>query len=359
MGYFLTLLALMLCYIGLVQGKKCRALTMSGGGDKGPYQAAVFRGLVNNLPEEEVTYDVLVGVSAGALNSLALSPFEPHQVHEAANFAYALWNTIPQYDAYGFWPGGVVDGIFNRKGVLDISPGMEWVREQFQNYTVNRKVTFTSTDANTGAYNPVDYNATGTQPEGYIEAVFASCIIPFAFGQIQIGDKSLIDGGCKWKLDVISAIRRCREVVDDDSDIIVDLVICNNPSIAKKDDVDKYNAFGHMLRAMELKDYYNTLNDYNSSMALFPNVTFRYLITPSESITSGLIPLNYNQEQIDRCFRVGEKDAKNAVKLGPGGYAKVIYEYTEKLNNREKADFEEMIKSKILELENKASLEST
>lgn len=101
------------------------------------------------------------------------------------------------------------------------------------------------------------------------------------------------------------------------------------------------------MRREEMRHYYNTLNDYNSSIYQYPNVTFRYLIAPSESISSGLIPLNYNQEQIDRCFRVGEKDAKNAVKLGPGGYANILFEHTEKIQKGEHSDFDMLVSTKI------------
>lgn len=198
---------------------------MSGGGDKGPYQAAVFKGLVENLPLEDVTYDVLVGVSAGALNSLAFSPFKPEEAQEAANFAHDLWNTIPNYHAYGQWPGGIAEGIFLRKGAFDLQPGIDWVTDQFKNKTVNRKVTFSTTDADNGKYHTLDFNATGTQPKEFIMSAFASCIIPFAFGQIVLDGHSLLDGGCKWKIDILTTIRRCKEVVDDEADIIVDLIL--------------------------------------------------------------------------------------------------------------------------------------
>lgn len=332
---------------------------MSGGADKGAYQAAVFNGLAHLLPEEEVAYDVIVGVSAGALNSLSFSVFTPEQAKEAGAFALALWNTIPSSKAYNFWPGGILDGIFFRKGVLDISAGMDFVRHHFQNKTINRRVTFTSTDINTGAHNPIDYEATFTWPEGIVESVFASCIIPFAFGQVQIGNKTLLDGGVKWKLDVLSPVRRCKELGFEEKDIIVDMILCANPVVTKKDDVRTYSALGHFLRGMEMTDYYQTLNDYNSSIAMFPEVTFRYLVSPSESISSGTIPLNYNQEQINRCMRVGQKDAENAVKLGPGVSAKLYLEYHEKVLNGEAPDLDHLINSKIRLIEDGISKESS
>ena len=37
-----------------------------------------------------------------------------------------------------------------------------------------------------------------------------------------------MDGGTIYNVDVTSAIEQCREVVDDDADIIVDIAICDN-----------------------------------------------------------------------------------------------------------------------------------
>jgi hypothetical protein len=48
--------------------------------------------------------------------------------------------------------------------------------------------------------------------------------MPFIFPSIDIGEKILIDGGTAWNLDVASAIGRCRELVDDDSKIVVDII---------------------------------------------------------------------------------------------------------------------------------------
>lgn len=40
---------------------KCRALALEGGGDAGSWQAGAIAGLVANLPDEEVQYDVISG----------------------------------------------------------------------------------------------------------------------------------------------------------------------------------------------------------------------------------------------------------------------------------------------------------
>ena len=51
---------------------------MSGGGSKGSYEAGVLFGLVNNDQDKsKYAYDVITGVSAGSINSVAVSLFVP------------------------------------------------------------------------------------------------------------------------------------------------------------------------------------------------------------------------------------------------------------------------------------------
>lgn len=352
------LVILALIAFNSVQAKTCRALAMSGGGDKGAYEAAVFVGLVNSLPAEEVAYDVVTGVSAGSLNTLALGVFAPEDVQAASDFAFGLWNSIPNYDAFKNWPGGILQGLFFKKGIFDLTPGFEWVKANLGDLTVKRKISFATVDANGATYKIWDYNATYTQPDDLVESAFASSSIPAAFPHITRGQYELIDGGVIWNQDIASAVRRCREIVDSDKDIILDMVLCGNHKIDRKDDIKTYSTFQHLMRGNELASFYNGMGDYNSSLELYPDVNFRYFIVPSENINSGLLPLNFNQAQIDQCFRVGKKDAENAVKLGHFGYAKIALEYTERLINGEDVYLDDMIQEALRKIDNEPKLQS-
>ena len=66
--------------------KKCKALVLEGGGDKGAYQAGVIRGMYEAMGKKEGKYDVLSGVSAGAVNALAYSFFEIGDEEKATQF---------------------------------------------------------------------------------------------------------------------------------------------------------------------------------------------------------------------------------------------------------------------------------
>ena len=342
-----------------VQGKKCRALAMSGGGDKGAYEAAVFVGLVNNLPAEEVSYDVITGVSAGSLNTAGLALFEPSDVEGASEFIYGLWASIPQYKAFGNWKGGILQGLFFKKGIFDLSPGRKWVADNVGDLTVKRKASFATVDANGATYKVWDYNATDTQPDDYLDSAFASSSIPAVFPHVTRDEYELVDGGVIWNIDIPSAIRRCKEIVDDEKDIIVDMILCGNHRIKEVDNLHKYSTMQHILRGHEISSFYNGMSDYNSSLILYPDVNFRYLIVPSQSLSDSFLPLDFDQKTVDKCFEVGQKDAENAVKLGHFGYAEVSLDYVDRLKKGEDVWLHEMIEEKLKLKESQPKFESS
>ncbi len=58
----------------------------------------------------------------------------------------------------------------------------------------------------------------------------ASSAIPCLFPYLIKDKRVLVDGGVLSNLDVVSAIQRCKEIVDDPEDIIIDVVLskkCN------------------------------------------------------------------------------------------------------------------------------------
>jgi predicted acylesterase/phospholipase RssA len=57
---------------------RCLALAMSGGGSTGAWEAGVLWGLAHDNPNiQDFFYDVVTGVSAGAINTSALAGYAP------------------------------------------------------------------------------------------------------------------------------------------------------------------------------------------------------------------------------------------------------------------------------------------
>ena len=55
---------------------KCKALALSGGGSKGAYEAGVIYGLMHEGDPADYDWDVITGVSVGAINTAAIAMWD-------------------------------------------------------------------------------------------------------------------------------------------------------------------------------------------------------------------------------------------------------------------------------------------
>ena len=56
--------------------EKCRVLALRGGGTKGAYEVGAFKAMIEMLPPIDVAYDILQGVSIGAVNAAIIAMYE-------------------------------------------------------------------------------------------------------------------------------------------------------------------------------------------------------------------------------------------------------------------------------------------
>ena len=64
---------------------------LSGGANNGAWEAGVLWGLANYGVESDFYYDVMTGVSAGAINTAGIAGFTPSDVKNAADFLSETW----------------------------------------------------------------------------------------------------------------------------------------------------------------------------------------------------------------------------------------------------------------------------
>ena len=74
-----------------------RALVLSGGGSKGSYQVGALLHLLGDL---KLQYDILCGVSVGAINAAYLAMFKHGEEQESINSLYRMWLTINSSSIY-------------------------------------------------------------------------------------------------------------------------------------------------------------------------------------------------------------------------------------------------------------------
>lgn len=87
---------------GADEGKKvCRALAMSGGGTRGAFEAGALYGIYQALEnKEDMAYDVVTGVSAGALNAGFIALTEPGNEEFMVNKLSEKWQSMSTSQLY-------------------------------------------------------------------------------------------------------------------------------------------------------------------------------------------------------------------------------------------------------------------
>jgi len=179
--------------------------------------------------------------------------------------------------------------------------------------SVKRKTVVASADVNTGKYVTFDE----TMPFSDLPLLtVASASIPFIFPHRHYGDHILMDGGTVWNTNLISAVDKCKALGHPDSDIILDLILCDSKSIS--DIGDTGNALNNFLRYYSIQSYYNGMNDILEFKKTRPNIQYRYMIIPTGALANGLDLINFNPTTIKPMIELGKKDAATAMAMGEG-----------------------------------------
>lgn len=320
MRFLSSLLVLFVCLSGLSlatfaqQSQKCRALALSGGGDKAAYEVGVFQGLVDNLPPEEVAYDVVTGISAGSTITAALAVHNKGDEVAAASLMQQVIRDLNQSAIYVNWPGGVIDGFFNHQSLFDSTP----LRNLFTKVVgplplaTNRVVCMGATSVVDGKLHALcDHDSV----EHVINATLASSAIPGVFIPQSFDDNTFIDGGVLVNVDVLTAVKKCVELGFDPADVIVDVVECGHSQTqppAPTKPVDQMRTLDFLLRASSLRSFQSAQRDLTNARDAFPETTFRYVIAPSVSIPGSGI--DFNATEMHWMVELGEQDAANAIK---------------------------------------------
>ena len=76
----------------------------------------------------------------------------------------------------------------------------------------------------TGTFQAYDHYSTNLTQD-YVNHFLASTAMPFAFPPLIDGNRTLLDGNVAWKMDIPGAIRRCKEIFQDEKHIIIDVIM--------------------------------------------------------------------------------------------------------------------------------------
>ena len=160
--------------------KGCNALALSGGGALGSYEAGVMWGMYFNAKDKsDYAYDVVTGVSAGAINSAGISTFAPGDEENMLTWLSESWQNLKEKDVFTSWsPLGVVTGLTKKSGIFDTQPLYDYIDNVYKDvgYQTKRKLGVSCVDVNSGTYHV--FNETYVD---IVRATVASGSIPFVF----------------------------------------------------------------------------------------------------------------------------------------------------------------------------------
>lgn len=279
-----------------------RALVLSGGGSKGAYQLGVLQHLVACGDDD---YEIVCGVSVGALNGALLASHELGTLDEAVNELTEFWQSITTSSIHKRWfPFGKLHGLW-KGSFYDSSPLQRLVKRRISRLaliTSGRNFAVGAVNLNTGSYQIF----TQTHP-CIVDAVLASSAFPAMLSPVKIMGDEWTDGGVRDVTPIKAAIDMGADTIDvimctpsDTSlltdrglsaiqiaarsiDVMSDEIIANDIEIAQL--INKFVSFGH------------------SSKKLIPIRIFR----PSRSLSMNA--LEFKHEMIKEAIELGRKDA--------------------------------------------------
>lgn len=206
-------------------------IMLTGGGARAAYQVGLLRGIARHFPS--LDFDIVTGVSAGAINAMFLAAREGTLRHRVDDLA-AMWGELqchhifrPNYAAlmpfrasiasvlpkhmrgrpHGFFNAAPLASLLRR--VLDTpdrGAAIEGIKRNLQKGAL-KAVALMTLDYSTGqavrwvqgrSSEPYDGpNRRTASTEITIEHVLASSALPFVFPAVRIGDRWYGDGGIR------------------------------------------------------------------------------------------------------------------------------------------------------------------
>jgi len=224
---------------------------------------------------------------------------------------------------YQDWPGGLEEGFFNQSGIYDTTPLLNTLTTAFAQLggKIQRMIVVASVDSNNGDY--ITYTEKNSKVEEMPQRLVASSSVPFVFPHQIINGRTMMDGGTVWNTNLGSAVDRCREMVDKDEDIVMDVIICTGGKL------DAINATGdtieNYMRSLLIIAQFKALEDIKKFRQAQPNVTYRYFFMASKPLAPVQDLLSFTPEIIQPMIDIGKGDADTIVKTTkPGESFKVV-----------------------------------
>jgi NTE family protein len=185
-----------------------KALVLSGGGARGAYQAGVIR----RLADQGSRWDLIAGVSVGAVNAAHLAHFGVQTQRAGALTLEAFWRRITgNRTIYTSWGLGALAMLW--QGALhDTAPLRALIESAMSEVVIRRsgvKLRLGAVSLTTGRYRTIT-----EQDDRLSEWVMASAAFPVAFRPSFIDGELWVDGGVRNVTPLKDAIKSGATEID-------------------------------------------------------------------------------------------------------------------------------------------------
>ncbi len=283
-----------------------KALVLSGGGAKGAFSVGCLQHLMGEL---QTNYDILCGVSVGAINVSFLSQFTAGQEIEASEQMKDWWLKLDNNKIYQRWkPFGRLHSIW-RSSVYDSAPLQELIRKNVSLDKIRasgKKVSVGTVSISSGKYECFDQD-----DEDFISAVLASSAFPGLLSPIQMKNQLFMDGGCKE----LSPIRMAIDLHADEIDVIT-----SSPEIRIKKFIEKPSIIDIVKRVVDLST--DTILENDIERIIMYNKLAEAGLTDKKPVKLRIFRphnnllddvLNFDPQRIREMIETGYEDAKRII----------------------------------------------
>lgn len=218
-------------------------------------------------------------------------------------------------------------GIYYETGLYDNQPGRDFGRKMITR--PKRPFIYGYVDAETGLYK-TSSTEDFTNLEDYLNGVTASTTVPGIFPAMKdlVKGKAYIDGGVARNYDIPSAIDYClKKVGGDFTKITLDVILLSNGAF-RDDNAEDYKTIPMLLRYFEIRDYYKNMDLLIRAREAYKTINWRYVLTPTEKLSNGKVPLFFEPEEMEKNIQIGMRDARTAIAMGEGKSAQYLVDYS-------------------------------
>lgn len=152
---------------------------LSGGSNNGAWEIGVLWGLTHYGNPEDYYWDVVSGISAGAINTAGIAGWNPEEVVEMTEYLSESWYNIMTTDIWTARPD-YARNILKESSVFDDAPGLQTIKDIMSiKNDFGKRASVSAVDVNSGQF--VEFNQKNTIYSDFAQASISSGSIPGVF----------------------------------------------------------------------------------------------------------------------------------------------------------------------------------